>query len=268
LAGAAGADTIRLRNGNSLQGVARVLPNGDVAVHSAMGVWTVKASRVLEVVRSETVEERVAEALARTPPPGPQELFELALEVREEGSITLSQRLLERVVSIEPDHEGARRLLGQRRLDDRWVSEQEYRSARGEVLYRGQWVSSATAASALDLEAIDVMRERALAQRRFEQARLELLYQERDLRLQELERERTSYGFPVDSFYGFGGVPVYPSYPSYLSYPSYPVVRPGAHLGPSGHRSPAAAPPATAAPVRPSVVAPQHNRSSIKPFGD
>ncbi|HUP21846.1 MAG TPA: hypothetical protein VNB06_02780 [Thermoanaerobaculia bacterium] len=256
---AADADTIRLRNGNSLQGVARVLPNGDVAVHSAMGVWTVKASRVLEVVRSETVEERVAEALARTPPPGPQELFELALEVREEGSITLSLRLLERVVSIEPDHEGARRLLGQRRLDDRWVSEQEYRSARGEVLYRGQWVSSATAASALDLEAIDVMRERELVQRRFEQARLELLYQERDLRLQELERERTSYGFPLDRFYGFGGV---------LVYPTHPVVRPGAHLGPNGHRPSAAAPPAPAAPARPSVVAPQHNRSSIEPFGD
>jgi hypothetical protein len=109
------------------------------------------------------------------------------------------------------------------------------------------------------------MRQRELAQRRFEQARLELLYQERDLRLQELERERTSYGFPVDSFYGFGGAPVYPSY---LSYPSYPVVRPGAHLVPNGHRFPAAAPPAPAAPARPSVVAPQHNRSSIKPIGD
>jgi hypothetical protein len=260
LAGSASADVIRLRNGNSLQGEARVLANGDVEVHSAMGVWTVKAARVLEVVQSETAEERVAKALSRRPPLGAHELYELALDVRDEGSVTLALRLAERVVALEPEHEAARRLLGQRRLGESWVSEAEYRSARGEVRYRGEWTSAEAAASALELEAMAAVRDRVDAQRRYQEAQIAALQEERWLRLEAWEREREQqpvYGFPLDGLWGWvgGGVPLFPLLPD-------PV--PGHHGRPPGQVSP----PATSPLAPPAAVAPQHNRSSVRRLGD
>jgi hypothetical protein len=262
LAAAAQADTIRLRNGNALQGEARVLSNGDVEVHSAMGVWTVKAARVLEVVQSETAEERVAKALARRPAPSVEELFELALDVRDEGSTTLATRLLERVVALDPEHEGARRLLGQRRLGDEWVAEEEYRLARGEVRRGGEWTSPEAAARVLELEALEAMREQVDAERRLQEAQLALVYQERYLRLQEAQSlQQPSYGIPLD-IYGFVGVPF------------LPVVTPHGHRGRPhngepgrmvGERPAPSAPPRSAPPRQ--TVAPQHNRSSLRPAG-
>jgi hypothetical protein len=203
LAGAAAADTIHLRNGNKLEGEARVLANGDVEVHSAMGVWTVAAARVLQVVESESAEERVARALSRRPEPDVDELFDLAVELRAEGAATLSQRLLERLVTLDPEHAEARRLLGQRKLGDEWVSEEEYRLAKGEIFYRGQWTDAESAAKMLELEALEASRERAEAERRYADAQRELVYQEQLLRLEELSQE-PYYGFPVDDLWGWG----------------------------------------------------------------
>jgi hypothetical protein len=257
LAGVAVADVIRLRNGNTLQGEARVLPNGDVEVHSAMGVWTVKADRVLEVVQAESAEERVANALARRPPPGLEELVDLAIEIRDDGSVTLSRRLLERVVAVEPDHAEARQLLGQRRLGESWVSEEEYRIANGEVLFRGEWTRSEVMAKTLELEALEAMRDRAEAEQRLQTAQAELAYQEQLLRLQEQWAE-PPYGFPVDTFWGWGGwwpvVPVVPIRPHVGHHDG----RPG--IGPPSRPAPPTRPPA--------MVAPQHNRSSMRPGGN
>jgi hypothetical protein len=257
LAIGASADTIRLRNGNALQGDARVLPNGDVEVHSAMGVWTVKAARVLEVVESETAEERVAKALARRPALSVEELFELALEVRDDGSTTLAARLLERVVALDPEHVDARRLLGQRRLGDAWVAEDEYRVARGEVRLGGEWTSPDAAASLLELEALEAMRDQVEAGRRLQEAQLELVHQERFLRLQEAQRLlQPSYGIPLD-LYGFVGVPL------------LPVLPPPRFDGRQHHSEPGRGVverPAPAAPPR-QPAAPQHNRSGIRPIG-
>ena len=255
LAGAATADTIRLRNGNKLEGEARVLENGDVEVHSAMGVWTVAAERVLDVVESESDEQRVAKALSRRPAPDVGELFDLAVELDREGSVTLSQRLLKRLVSLDPEHAEARGMLGQRKLGDTWVSEEEYRIAKGEVLFRGEWTDAESAAKQLELETLEAAREREEAERRYADAQRQLAYQEQMLRLEELYRE-PEYGFPVDEFWGYGwgwwGAPIVGS-------PGFDGDhRPG--NGRPGHGGrPGMGPRPTPLPSGP-AQAPQHNR--------
>jgi len=46
----------------------------------------------------------------------------------------------ERVLSLEPDDETARRALGYRRLGDGWATEEEWHAAQGEVYFERKWI--------------------------------------------------------------------------------------------------------------------------------
>ncbi len=114
--------------------------DGTVRIHSSLGVVTLAANQVSHIEASETREAR-AERISAAAPDDPQTLFELAREMKADGAETLARRLFERVLDLEPDHAGANLELGNRLFEGVWVSTREFHELRGEVLYRGEWIT-------------------------------------------------------------------------------------------------------------------------------
>jgi hypothetical protein len=247
-AGAARADEVILTNGRRLTGTARVAPDGTVEVHSAAGSVGLPAHLVARIERSETFEQRVAAVRAALPKGDAEALFQLASWCAAEGASTLARRLYREVLILDPDHAGARRALGFRRFENRWVSDEEYHALKGEVLYRGAW------RPAVEVDRL-LARETALAQlaaERQREAAWRALEAAGEARLEtELARQASLAYEPFYPYpYGFypGPVVVVP-----------PIVkRPPSKEPP---RSPGMGPRPTPAPHRPG----RHERSGRAP---
>jgi hypothetical protein len=243
------ADRVVLTNGNFLEGRAEVLADGSVAVTSAMGTWTVAAHRVARVERTETVEERVEAVLAAAPKGDPAVLYDLAVWSRDQGAETLARQLAQRAIELDAGYEPARRLLGYRFHDGRWLTEEEWRRAT-------------VSGSAPGRDAYDAQLARELAWREA-RARLEVESARLELAARDLaERESWSnapsetYGFPIGWVLAAPSVPSAPFYPiPGLGHPlSAPVQNPVRTRAPSAPRASIPSPPVA-------------NRSSFLPPG-
>ncbi len=210
------ADEIWMTTGRKLDGTLTDLGNGKVRIEMSFGTLELPADQIARVERGSTAAQEVERVLAALQPGDAEGRFELALWCRDNGEATLERRLLERVILIDPDHEGARHLLGYLRLTDgTWVTEEQLRDLRGEVRFRGDWVTSEERARTLQAE------QQQTALRRLQQledARLQV----ETARLQLEASRQTSAartvpgvvnpvsGIPVGGFplYG-GGAPAY-----------------------------------------------------------
>lgn len=185
------ADILWFKNGRSLQGSVRELPDGRVEITLPYGTLAFSRNQVERVEEAISVAEVVDQALATLRPGDAEKLFELAEWCREKREHTLAQRLYQQVLAADPDHAGARQRLGFEFQDGTWMSPEDARRARGEVFFKGRWVR------AEDLRILEAQRaERRLE--RLEEARLAL-----ELSRLELEAERSLQ--PPAS-----GVPLYP----------------------------------------------------------
>ena len=59
---------------------------------------------------------------------------------------------LETVIGLNTNHEGARRMLGYRKLNNEWLTEEEYMIAKGFVKYQDKWVPKELAVELVKLE--------------------------------------------------------------------------------------------------------------------
>lgn len=130
LAGSAGADTLWLTNGRSLEGTAVVRDDGDVELHSTMGVVRFPGHKVDRIERSESIEDQVASRLDALQSVSVDDLYELGMEARLDGAYTLSERLLNEALRLDPDHEPSRTALGFVRTPDGWMLERLLPAAR------------------------------------------------------------------------------------------------------------------------------------------
>ncbi len=248
LAAPARADKVWLANGNFLEGNARVLENGDVAIETAAGTMTLPAESVRRVERTETMEQQVAEFLRQNPDAGADTLYRLGVESRDAGSTTLARQLFERAVELDPRHAAARRALGYRQgADGEWLTEEEWHAQRGEVYYEGKWIRSEVRDEILRA---DAERRSADAQVRLELARRAATEAQR----QRAEEARTqqSNGIPYWYVWTPSGVPIYP--PGYGPRPEHPIapVPPGLPV---------------VRPPDPPPTPPAQNRSTFRPPG-
>ena len=148
----AGADVIALDNGQRLEGELRDLGNGKVRIELASGSLTLPKSRVTEVVSAATAAEIVRTARARLAPNDVDGHLELAAWAEVEREHTLARSLYRQVLEIDPDQPDARRALGFLRYKDAWLTEQEIRLARGDVFFRGEWMTPGRRESILNRE--------------------------------------------------------------------------------------------------------------------
>lgn len=247
--GAADADRVWMTNGNYLEGSAVVLPDGQVEIRSSFGTMTLPAEKVVRIETTETVEQEVERALAAIPLGDAEAVFELALWCESRGAHTLARRLLREVLARDPDHEAAREALGYRRFEERWVTDEEWHELRGEVYFRGEWMSREDRARIVQLETLEA---RADVERQRERARLAQLRYE--VELTHRAAGPPAHGIPYLPWgYGAGAVLV----PSAVVVPPKlaPRHEPSPAVRPSPHR---AAP--RPSPARPAPPPPRHHR--------
>ena len=146
LAAPATADEVRLTNGGSVEGHAT--RDGDhVVVVTPAGEIRLRAEEVAEIVPGKTRHDlyrEKAEALrAGEDDTDPDAHVALGDWCKEQGLGAEARRHWRRAVELDDAHRTAHARLGHIRYEGRWVTEDEYYTARGFVQRDGQWVERA-----------------------------------------------------------------------------------------------------------------------------
>lgn len=181
LAAPAVADEVVLRNGSVFSGVVRE-EGGRVTIQMDYGSMTFRKIDVREIRKTDDpLKELDAKVEAASTA---KEYFELSLWARDRGLKGRSDDLLNRVVFLEPDHEGARRALGYERHEGAWMKGDELMVARGFIRHQGKWLKRETVEQILAQENAEVIEyERQKTIRRVAE-------NDREIELQKIELER------------------------------------------------------------------------------
>ena len=134
------ADTITLQGGKTLEG--RVISRGDTIVVEVAGgsKVTLPKSMVVSIESGATASEELVEREAKLPAGDARALFRLATWCEEKGLSSDHNRLLWRVLELDPNHRETREALGYRRLGALWLTESDYQHHLGNVLFEGKWI--------------------------------------------------------------------------------------------------------------------------------
>lgn len=183
LAAPAAADEVILRNGSVFSGVVR--EQGErVTIVMDYGTMSFKRIDVREIRRSEDpLKELELKTVTATTP---KDHFDLALWARDRGLKGRSDELLNKVIALDPDHDGARKALGYEKFQGQWLKDDELMVARGFVKHGGKWLKRETVEQLLaqeNAESIEI--ERQKTQRLAVETTREI-----ELQKIELERER------------------------------------------------------------------------------
>lgn len=147
------ADVVVLRNGGLLEGI--VHPEDDVLVlETGLGTVRIPYDQVHVVHPGPSPLDHFRARFQKIKDSRrAEDFFELAQWARDHGLSRHISALLDRVLELEPEHEGARRMLGYTHHLGRWMTQDEYRHALGEVWFRGRWMPSAECSAIQSAEA-------------------------------------------------------------------------------------------------------------------
>lgn len=194
------ADEVILRNGAVFAGIVR--EEGDrVILEVDCGTITFRRNEVREVRRTEDPLRELERRLAGvSDAPG---YYELGLWAREKGLATRAEELFRKAISLDPDHEGARKALGYERFEGRWLSGDELMVAKGYVKHEGRWLRREMVERLLQQEHAERMeRERREAGERIARMRREV-----ELERLAVEREQAEWERRRAPFWWIGGFP-------------------------------------------------------------
>ncbi|MFN0058014.1 MAG: hypothetical protein ACKVX7_06100 [Planctomycetota bacterium] len=163
----ADADVLRLRNGNSIEGKVTRLDDGSFRVKIDVGQEVViAAADVLNCEAREAPFDELERRLDQIGAADLDALVELGSWAESQGLKTSALRVFERVLAVDPNHEGARDRLGFVLHRNRWVPRKELKKLQL-VNFRGAWrtreeverLRSAEAVAQLDRELADLRHE-------------------------------------------------------------------------------------------------------------
>ncbi len=140
-AATARADIIHMKDGSRVEG--RVLDDAGAEIIlevNAAVTLRIPKTDVARVERMPTPREDFEARLAATEKWDVKALEALAHFCQDAGLDAEQRRVWEHILAADPDHAQARVGLDYRKDGDRWVTEEEWRSARGQVRYKGKWM--------------------------------------------------------------------------------------------------------------------------------
>lgn len=149
LAPAALADVLTTTDGLVLEGKVTELEGGWVRIETAEGTVEFAAKNVASVRRGVSPRADFRKRAAALKSKDTVGVYKLALEAQEAGLAEVARELLDRLLTIDPDHLAARRALGYERVGKTWVASDEAQRRKGLVLYRGRWRLPAEVESAV-----------------------------------------------------------------------------------------------------------------------
>ncbi len=188
LAFPAAADVVRLKNGSSLEGKATV--NGDtVVVEMDFGSVTVKRSDVTKITYDISPIQELDRRIGETKMDDADAVYKLGVWAKQHELETRSKELFKRVITLNPDHEKARGELGYRKFENRWLSDEDWHAANGEVKYGGAWMKRE------EVEKLQLAKDESEGRRRLDnrivEAQAELLKAQAELTRAQAAAERT-----------------------------------------------------------------------------
>lgn len=143
LCSAAAADVFVLSNEGRIEGE---LLNPDESPRKVYRIRTpfggevsFDREEVVEVIR-QSDREAEYEHIRPTYPDTVEGQWALAEWCRERYMSDQRETHLQRVIELDPDHLEARRALGFRQIDGRWVTQEQLNTERGLVRYKGRWM--------------------------------------------------------------------------------------------------------------------------------
>ena len=138
------ADIIHLENGRSISGEIVEEDEDYVVVRTKAGKLKISRERIRKIERGSPA-EIFAKRLEELEEGDVEGHFKLGLWAKSVGLEKQARQMFEYVLKLDPEHEFAHIELGHRRLEGRWVTEEEYYRAKGYVRYKGRWVPKADA---------------------------------------------------------------------------------------------------------------------------
>ncbi len=139
----AAADIVHLRSGGQLEG--EVEKDGDfvkVALRPGMVVAIPKGD-VVRIDAKPSARQAFEQRFAALKPYDAEGFFKLALDSDAAGRKDDVKQAAEAAIGADPDHAGARELLGQVSVDGEWIDRDEAQRRAGKLLYAGRWVTEA-----------------------------------------------------------------------------------------------------------------------------
>lgn len=152
------ADHIYLADGKALEGKIVAEDSASLLVDTVGGPVKVARDAVRKIEKSKTDREVYHERADALEKNDVQGNFLLGLWCESRGLAQEARYHLLYAVALDPEHEGARKALGQVKYNGEWVDEAKAKEALGLRLYKGTWMTQEAAAGA---EAEDLRQELA-----------------------------------------------------------------------------------------------------------
>jgi hypothetical protein len=142
---AAMADEVVLKNGSKLEGAVTEAGN-KVIIDVGSGTITIDRSEVASINRPDELNREYDRRMESVKPDDADGHYQVYLWARkQEGLKSRSDKLLRKIIEIDPNHEPSRRALGYVNHKGAWLTQDELKGALGLVRYNGGWVTAETA---------------------------------------------------------------------------------------------------------------------------
>ncbi|MEW6744342.1 MAG: hypothetical protein AB1486_16430 [Planctomycetota bacterium] len=151
LARAACADVVTMKDGRKIEGNIEKQDASEVQVKTPYGVIKLRRSEIERIELGDTPEDTFRKRYASVSKTDPGALFDLAMWCKEQRLKKEYRQLLDEILKLRPDHDGAHEELGHVRYDGKWFTkselldykkkEEEQNLARGLVLHEGRWIT-------------------------------------------------------------------------------------------------------------------------------
>ncbi|RPH50444.1 MAG: hypothetical protein EHM91_02035 [Planctomycetota bacterium] len=170
------ADEVVLKNGSKLEGTVTETGN-KVIIDVGSGTITVDRSEVASINRPDELNREFDHRMQSVRSDDAESYYQVYLWAKkQDGLKSRTDRLLRKIVEIDPNHEQSRRALGYVNHKGAWLTQDELKGALGLVRYNGGWVTAETAErlKRLDHElSLAQMKETAEAERAKAQLEIE-----------------------------------------------------------------------------------------------
>lgn len=138
-------DVVYLKDGTTREGIVDEETPSAIRLKGRLGAIWIERRDIVRIEKAPSPQERFQKRRAELEPDDIEGHFKLALWCKENKLAEEAQQLLLKVIELEPDHAGARKELGQIKVDGKWVSEEEHMRAKGFVRYKNKWLLPAHA---------------------------------------------------------------------------------------------------------------------------
>jgi len=195
------ADVVHLKTGGKLEGQVTLTDDGAI-IRLPVGEVRVSNDAIARIEKKDTPLDIYFKRAAAIKDDDPDAHYQLGLWARLQGLKPQARDEFAKTLALQPDHEGAHKALGHRKVNGQWMTPEDEMRAKGLVQRDGDWMTPEAAAK---LDALKAQLEVAREKRRAAEAQL-----------QKAQQAAASPSYTYSGYYaGRSYVPTYPYYSTY-----------------------------------------------------